>query len=75
MSVSERIFKEVRRLPEPLQVEVLDFVQYLALRVKREFAAENELSWTSFSLSLAMKGMEDEDSPAYSVDDLREAFL
>lgn len=74
MSVTERIYEEVKKLPEPLQAEVLDFVQYLASKIERESRPENELASASLSLSLAMRGMEDEDSPSYSTHDLKEAF-
>jgi hypothetical protein len=74
MSVTERIYEEVKKLPEPLQAEVLDFVQYLVSKIERESRPENESASASLSLSLAMRGMEDEDSPGYSLHDLREAF-
>jgi hypothetical protein len=74
MRVSERVYEEVKKLPEPLQAEVLDFVQYLASKMERESTPENELASASLSLSLAMRGMEDEDTPSYSTNDLRQAF-
>jgi hypothetical protein len=74
MRVSERIYEEVKKLPEPLQAEVLHFVEYLASRTERQGTLENELTSASLSLSLAMRGMEDEDIPSYSTNDLREAF-
>ncbi len=74
MRVSEKIYEEVRKLPEPLQAEVLDFIQYLASKVNREVPQTDELSCAGLSLALAMRGMEDEDSPAYSTGDLRETF-
>ena len=74
MRVSERIYEELKKLPEPLQAEVLDFVQYLASKMERESTPENELTSASLSLLLAMRGMEDEDTPSYSTNDLRQAF-
>lgn len=74
MAVSDRIHEEVKKLPELLQTEVLDFVQYLALKMQRESASEDEFAATGLSLSLAMRGMDDEDTPSYSTQDLREAF-
>ncbi len=74
MSVSERIYEEVKKLPEPLQAEVLDFVQCLASKVEREGASEDEIVSTDLSLSLAMRGMENEDTPDYSAEDLKETF-
>jgi hypothetical protein len=74
MRVLERIYEEVKKLPEPFQAEVLDFVQYLVSKMEREITPENELTSARLSLSLAMRGMEDEDTPGYSTSDLREAF-
>jgi HTH-type transcriptional regulator/antitoxin HigA len=36
---------------------------------------EEELLWSQFSLAQAMRGMEDEDGPVYSRDDLKEEWL
>lgn len=74
MRVTERIYEEVEKLPEPLQAEVLDFVQYLASKMERESTPDDELTSARLSLSLAMRGMEDEDTPSYSTSDLRDAF-
>ena len=74
MSVTEKIYEEVKKLPEPLQAEVLDFVEFLASKMERPSTSENELTSASLSLSLAMRGMEDEDTPSYSTNDLRQAF-
>jgi hypothetical protein len=74
MSVSDKILEEVKKLPEPLQAEVLDFAQYLASKVARESILEDERSSTKVSLALAMRGMEDEDMPVYSMDDLKQVF-
>ena len=35
---------------------------------------EDENAWLSLSLALAMRGMEDEDTPEYTVADLKEQF-
>ena len=72
MTVSDRIYQEVKKLPEPLQAEVLDFVQHLTSKAER--ATESESSLRNLSLSLAMRGMEEEDTPDYSVEDLKEVF-
>jgi hypothetical protein len=74
MRVSEKIYEEVTKLPEPLQAEVLDFIHYLASKVNRDIPATDEPSWAGLSLALAMRGMEGEDDPAYSIEDLRETF-
>ncbi len=69
MSLIETIIKDVHALSESKQVEVLDFVQYL--RLKSEKQEIND--WAEFSLSSAMRGMEDEQVP-YSLNDIKESF-
>jgi len=69
MDLSERILITVASLPESKQAEVLDFVEYLKLKMEKE---ENS-NWNSFSISSAMRGMENEDSN-YSVADLKETY-
>jgi len=69
MSLTEKIIKKVKTLPESKQVEVLGFVEYLRSKAEKE---EN-IEWNDLSLSSAMRGMEDEKSP-YSINDLKETF-
>lgn len=38
MSVTERIYDQVQKLPGPFQVQVLDFAEYLLAKVERETA-------------------------------------
>jgi len=71
MSVAERICQHLQKLPKPLQVEVFDFVKYLESKVDRQTDA---LIWSNLSLSLAMRGMEDEDGYSYTTEDLKEVF-
>jgi len=68
MTVTEKIIKHIQSLPESLQEEVLDFVEYLEAKVEK-----GETDWTSYSLSSAMRGMEDE-TLLYSVSDLKEKY-
>jgi hypothetical protein len=75
MAVSEKIRQSVERLPERLQAEVLDFVEYLLAKAERESTAQEKRDWSNLSLSFAMRGMEDEDGPEYAVSDLKETFL
>lgn len=74
MVVAERIREHVQKLSEPLQAEVLDFVEFLLLKVERESAQQDELGWTNFSLTMAMRGMEDEDTHTYTTADLKVVF-
>lgn len=66
MSLEEKIIQQIYDLPESKKGEVLDFVEYLKTKVE-------EKDWSRFSLSSAMRGMENEASP-YSLDDLKESF-
>ena len=62
MMASKRIHEYVQRLPEPLQAEVLDFVEFLLTKVGHNSVQQEERAWTNFSLAMAMRGMEDEDT-------------
>ena len=66
MSLEDRIIKEIQDLPESKKAEVLNFVEYLKTKAE-------DKDWSIFSLSSAMRDMEDEDSP-YSLGDLQESF-
>lgn len=70
MTLTEEIVHHVQSLPEPLKAEVLDFVEYLELKSKK---VEEEIDWSTLSLSLAMRGMEKE-SALYSIGDLKERY-
>ena len=74
MVVAERIQHYVRRLPERLQTEVLDFVEFLMAKSEKDGGAEADDQWPGLSLSAAMRGMEDEDAPEYSLSDMKESF-
>ena len=71
MSVTEQILKHVRELPEDLQAQILDFVEYL--ESKNQMMSKEESQWAELSLSQAMRGMENEES-LYSVEDIKETF-
>ena len=74
MAVAERITEHVQRLPERLQAEVLDLVEYLHEKAERKSATEDEPTWPRISFSLAMRDMEDEEMPQYSATDLKESL-
>jgi hypothetical protein len=74
MVVAERIHQYVQKLPASLQVEVLDFIEYLLSKLEREADEQGELSWPALSLTLAMRRMEDEGMPAYTTADLKVVF-
>jgi len=72
--VTEKIHQCVQLLTESLQVEVLDFIEYLLSKAEREAAKQDELDWPGLSLQFAMRGMEDEDAPMYTTSDLKVVF-
>ncbi|MDA0243707.1 MAG: hypothetical protein OT477_09860 [Chloroflexi bacterium] len=78
MLVAEKIHQRVHILPEPLQIEALDFVDFLLSRLEpnllENIAEIDDLEWSTFSLAMAMRGMEDEESPKYTLDDLKIVF-
>ena len=69
MKTSDAIHKKVSALPEPLQREVLDFVEYLAGKQERENA-----EWSAFSLASALRGLEEEPWPEYGDEDFKEKW-
>jgi hypothetical protein len=66
MSLEEKIIRNIQELSESKKAEVLDFVEYL--RSKTE-----ERSWSEFSLTSAMRDMENEEMPPYSMQDIKES--
>ena len=74
MLVTRKIHENVQKLPVPFQTEVLNFVEYLLIKSEREVAKEGDLNWSNFSLASAMRGMEDEDTSTYTMDDLKVVF-
>ncbi len=77
-AVANKIHRQVLALPEPLQVEVLDFVEFLLSRLESETLEETQAvenrDWSKLSLTMALRGMEDEEMPEYTLADLKESF-
>ena len=69
MTLDEMIYRYAQRLPYSLQKEALDFVQYLLMKAERL----DKVDWSGFSLSSAMRGMEDEPV-LYSMADVKVKF-
>ena len=67
METVDRIYQEVKALPELLQREVLEFVERLALKLRQE-----DSDWSELSLQAALRGLENEAGPEYREDDLKE---
>lgn len=62
----------MQKLPIAAQEEVLHFVEFIAQKFERK--ADEEGQWSEFSLTQAMRGMEDEDAPDYTEADLKERW-
>ncbi len=69
MTLDEKIYQYVQKLPRSLQEELLDYVEYLVMKTEQQERPE----WQSFSLASAMRGIEDE-VVSYDLSDLRESF-
>jgi hypothetical protein len=74
MVVAEKIQQYVQKLPAPFQSEVLDFVQYLLAKVEQETGNREEKAWSALSLAYAMRNMEEENHPIYTLSDLKVTF-
>jgi hypothetical protein len=55
-----------------MQIEVLDFVEYLLNKWKQE--ADEDAEWMSLSIQMMMRDMEDEPTPEYTRNDLKVVF-
>ncbi len=68
MITMDKIQEKIQKLPPALQAEVLDFVEYLQLKAERNKAQHVEDDrWGGISLALAMRGMEQEETPDYTI--------
>jgi hypothetical protein len=74
MTVAEQIYEYVKRAPEPIQAEVLNFVQFLLIKAEADSKIGEEADWSHASLTYAMRGLESEDSPQYTVADVKETY-
>lgn len=68
VSTIEKITHKIRKLSSDKQEKVLEYIEVLEEN-------QNELnSWNSFSLENAMKGLEDDQLPEYTEEDLKEKW-
>ena len=74
MTITDKIQASVQKLPRAYQAEVLDFVEYLLAKTTRRTPEQEESLWSDLSLTSAMRGMEDEDTPQYTKADLKVIF-
>ena len=71
MIVTEQINSKLQRLPDLYQQEVLHFIEFLSQKAMRGEAETEEKGWTDFSLTQAMRGLEDDETPEYTEADLK----
>ena len=74
MTITEKIQQQVQKLPTALQAEALDFVEYLLAKIEQEIGRQEENEWSNLSLTFAMRGIEQEDTPHYTTADLKVIF-
>jgi hypothetical protein len=65
MVLNKKIQEYIRKLPQSLQEEMIDYLEFLLAKAQRE---DNE--WSSLSLASALRGMENEPD-LYSLSDLK----
>ena len=65
MVLNEKIQEYIRKLPQSLQEEILDYLEFLLAKAQRE---DNE--WSNLSLASALHGMENEPD-IYTLSDLK----
>ena len=65
MVLNEKIQEYIRKLPQSLQEEMIDYLEFLLVKAQRE---DNE--WSSLSLASALRGMENEPD-LYTLSDLK----
>lgn len=70
MTLDEKIYQYVQKLPRSFQEELLDFVEYLVMKADDQ---QEQQDWSSLSLSSAMQDME-EETVSYNLSDLRITF-
>ena len=70
MAIAEKIQLYVQKLPSLFQAEVLDFIEYLLAKAERQ----EDSDWSELSLTFAMRGMEEEETPTYTPADLKVVF-
>ncbi len=74
MVLTEQINSKLQRLPTLYQQEVLHFIEFLSQKAMQGEAETEEKLWTDFSLTQAMRGLEDDDAPEYTEADLKEKW-
>jgi len=68
MVLNEKIQEYIQKLPASYQEELLDYLEFLLAKAKRE-----DKEWSNLSLSSAMRGMEGEPE-IYTIKDLKARY-
>ena len=74
MVVTEQINSKIEGLPTLYQQEVLHFIEFLSQKAMRGEAETEDKLWAGFSLTQAMRGLEDDNTPEYTEADLKEKW-
>lgn len=69
MAIEEKILRDVQKLPASFREELLDFLQYLLMKVEQK----EEWEWRGGSLLSALQGMENEPE-LYTLADIKVMF-
>ena len=67
MSTAERIRRQIQRLPEPMQQEVLNFVEYLTQKLRKD-----DQDWSALSIQSVLRDLEDDVWPVHEDQDFTE---
>ena len=67
MSTAERIRRHIQRLPEPTQQEVLNFVEYLTQKLRKD-----DQGWSALSIQSVLRDLEDDVWPVHEDQDFTE---
>jgi|YNPMSStandDraft_2_1061718.scaffolds.fasta_scaffold06276_2 hypothetical protein len=65
MNLVEQIQLKAAQLPEHLQAQVLDYLEFLATKYAESKQRQEDVEWSALSLKVALRGMEDEDTSDY----------
>ncbi|MGI8668983.1 MAG: DUF2281 domain-containing protein [Aridibacter sp.] len=72
MIVTKQVTEKLQKLPISAQEEVLHFIEFLTQRFEQE--ADEDKQWSDFSLAQSMKGLENDELPEYTEEDLKEKW-
>lgn len=73
MNTIKKIEQQIQKLPEPSQKKVLEFIDTLLAKPSSRNTRQDDSDWYDFSLTMAMRGME-EETASYSELDLKEKW-